>query len=379
MSAANVAHSMSQGAAVMSNEKYINGPKTHVKPKAPLPPDLVRSAIFGSPLPTLATRGPKHIVADANPAFCRLCGQAESELTGRPLDEIVEQAIRDRLSALLDRVYLTGTAETISDHEHTAGSPGPVYWTYTAWAMLDAREKPGGIMLQVSDTTETVLFRNQIATINGELLVAGLRQHEIQEEADRRNVALEVQATTDGLTGLKNHRAFQERLKEEVERTFRYASPLSVLFLDIDNFKQFNDLYGHLAGDSVLRRIGAILRDAARHTDLVARYGGEEFAVILTETDAQGAKVLAERFRAAVENGPWPDLPVTISVGVNTYSQFARDPISLLAGADEALYRSKRQGRNCVTSAGSDNGRGNAVHPDEAARNDDQRDVRQAQ
>jgi diguanylate cyclase (GGDEF)-like protein len=319
----------------------------------PTPPTrrLFRYATYGSPLPLLATEGPKHVVVYANPAFCRLSKRTQEELVGRPYAETMQEAERSRCSALLDRVYHTGQTEALADQEHAALIPPPVYWSYTAWAVLDEEEHPTGVMLQVSDTTEAVLFRQQIATVNAELLVSGLRQHEVTEATHRLNALLEAQATADGLTGLKNHRAFQERLADEVKRSLRYRSPLSVLLLDVDNFKQYNDDYGHLTGDAILRSIGGILSAIARHTDMVARYGGEEFAVILTETDATGAKVLAERFRIAVETAPWSKRPVTVSVGASTFSELTCDPISLIAGADRALYRSKHRGRNCVTSA----------------------------
>ena len=113
-------------------------------------------------------------------------------------------------------------------------------------------------MLQVSDTTEAAVFRQNLGTINEELLVTGLRHHEMAEAMERLNSLLEVRANTDGLTGLKNHRTFHTQLGEEADRSLRYNSPLSVLLLDIDHFKQYNDTYGHLAGDSVLRDLANI-------------------------------------------------------------------------------------------------------------------------
>ena len=164
------------------------------------------------------------------------------------------------------------------------------------------------------------------------------------EEANRR---LEALAVTDGLTGLKNHRAFQERLVEECRRSARYHQPLSLLLLDVDHFKQFNDTFGHPAGDEVLKRVSTILQANVRTTDFVARYGGEEFAILLPETDAPRAIEAAERIRAAVAQEEQPQ--ITVSGGVASLQNSAAMPSLLVQEADRALYVSKSLGRNRVT------------------------------
>lgn len=163
-------------------------------------------------------------------------------------------------------------------------------------------------------------------------------------------------ATIDGLTGLVVHRHFQAKMEEEFRRARRYGKPLSFLMTDIDHFKKFNDTWGHQVGDMVLREVAKIVRDSARDTDLAARYGGEEFAVILPETEPDGAMLFAERLRHGVEsarfNGPKGDLKVTISVGVCSipYHQ-PETPLEMIKLADEALYVCKRNGRNRVERA----------------------------
>lgn len=164
-------------------------------------------------------------------------------------------------------------------------------------------------------------------------------------------------ASTDGLTELYNHRTFQERLEQEVDRVNRYGRPLSLVMIDVDDFKHYNDMYGHPQGDRALQELARLLREASRTSDIVARYGGEEFAIILPETDRVNAQKIGHRLREQVELYPFPGeerLPrgaFTISVGVATHTR-AGTREALLQSADAALYRAKRAGRNRVCVAG---------------------------
>jgi diguanylate cyclase (GGDEF)-like protein/PAS domain S-box-containing protein len=146
-----------------------------------------------------------------------------------------------------------------------------------------------------------------------ELANAELTRQAAQLEA--ANALLHSLATTDGLTGLKNHRAFQERLVEEFERARRYEAPLSVILLDVDQFKQYNDTYGHQEGDRVLKILADVMCNVARETDYLARYGGEEFVILLPNTGREGALRAAERYRSALEAHAWPLRSVTASLG----------------------------------------------------------------
>jgi diguanylate cyclase (GGDEF)-like protein len=170
------------------------------------------------------------------------------------------------------------------------------------------------------------------------------------------NVKLKELATTDSLTTLWNRRAFLEQLDIELERTVRDARPMSLLILDVDHFKPYNDEFGHLAGDEVLRGTARVLREHARRSDFLARIGGEEFGVLLHAADRDGAVRLAERFRRGIETTPWPRRAITMSIGAVTVT--FPNPVprpktparsQLLAEADRALYYSKEQGRNRVT------------------------------
>jgi diguanylate cyclase (GGDEF)-like protein len=164
---------------------------------------------------------------------------------------------------------------------------------------------------------------------------------------------MENQATIDGLTQIPNHRTFQEVLSKELERAGRYGSPLSLLLMDIDHFKSFNDKYGHPVGDLVLKMVAKSIQNSIRGTDFCARYGGEEFVVVLIQTDEQQAAMLAERVRSAVEEMQVQNedtvLRVTVSIGSATFTTDAQTKQQLIDSADKAMYHSKQTGRNRVS------------------------------
>ncbi|HEX4462792.1 MAG TPA: diguanylate cyclase, partial [Polyangia bacterium] len=161
---------------------------------------------------------------------------------------------------------------------------------------------------------------------------------------------MEEMATTDGLTGLVNHRTFQERFSEMLARAERTGGKQALLLTDIDHFKKVNDTYGHPTGDVVLRGVAQVVRDCVRKIDLAARYGGEEFAIVLEGTDAVGARQLAERIRAEVEKQQFPSskgaFGCTLSLGIAVYPDDGRDAKTLIANSDQALYHAKHNGRN---------------------------------
>lgn len=165
------------------------------------------------------------------------------------------------------------------------------------------------------------------------------------------NAELGELAVTDGLTGLNNHRYFMERLNKQFQYAQHSQSPFSILLMDVDQFKKFNDSFGHIAGDQVLKKVGAILKKALRDTDVVARYGGEEFAVVLPAMNAEEAVLIAERLRADIAKAEWEHRMITMSIGVSTYKTEYPDVKSLLESADKALYAAKDSGRNCVRQA----------------------------
>ncbi len=164
---------------------------------------------------------------------------------------------------------------------------------------------------------------------------------------------MEELAVTDGLTGLYNHRYFQQTLEEEIKRAKRTEQEVSLILMDIDFFKSFNDTYGHPAGDEILRSLGRIVREETREIDTPARYGGEEFAVILVDTGIEGAETTARRMRKRIEKAvicyEGKELTVTVSIGFATYPMTATNKAELIDGADKALYQSKTGGRNRCT------------------------------
>jgi diguanylate cyclase (GGDEF)-like protein len=161
-----------------------------------------------------------------------------------------------------------------------------------------------------------------------------------------------IQAITDELTKLYNLRHFLSRLTEEIERSNRYKRPISLAMIDVDHFKNYNDTFGHLKGNKVLKKIALLMEKESRDGDIVARYGGEEFAIIMPETDINQAKVFAERVRSKIEKGLSKTekfgVCVTISIGLAAFPQDADDAAGLIEKADDALYSAKGEGRNCV-------------------------------
>jgi diguanylate cyclase (GGDEF)-like protein len=178
-----------------------------------------------------------------------------------------------------------------------------------------------------------------------------------QRALEAKQKELEEQSVTDALTGLKNRRFFDERLVEEFRRAQRYSDPVSLIMIDLDDFKLVNDKHGHPMGDLVLREAGALIRGSIRDPDICARYGGEEFAVILPKTHMSGALTVAERVwrelgqkvYRRVSDGPKVEVQVTASLGIAFYpSKDITGPDQLLKFADEALYSAKRSGRNMI-------------------------------
>lgn len=207
---------------------------------------------------------------------------------------------------------------------------------------------PCAVVATFADITERRRHEDLIAE-----QIMQIQEHTATLEAQKReletvNAELETLALRDGLTGLSNRRAFGQRLTLEMGRATRYGLPLSLLLLDVDSFKEYNDTFGHIAGDEVLRMLSHVLQTEGRETDFFARYGGEEFVVILPHTDSEGAMIVAERIRSVISQADWPCRPITASLGAATLLPNMETEESLVNAADQALYAAKAAGRNRV-------------------------------
>lgn len=266
----------------------------------------------------------------ANVAFLELIGMSAPEVLGRTDQQLWEGEAALRFSEC-ERVARQQGA-SYSDAELIPRKNGDSrYWQVHRF-MLKGTSLLACVGLDITDWKS-----------NQQQLMAS------QELLKRSLESLEVLSVTDGLTGLHNRRAFEDKLKEEFERARRYNLPLSLLMLDADRFKEFNDSCGHPAGDHLLKDIALILKQNARANDVAARYGGDEFAVILPNTDSKVAFHLAERLRRAAKMLCNEGRLVTISVGVAALKTEMQDAHGLLVAADNALYDAKRKGRNRVS------------------------------
>lgn len=188
-----------------------------------------------------------------------------------------------------------------------------------------------------------------------EILIQKLESNNV--ELERVNHLLKQLAIRDGLTGLYNHRHFQELLNDEVIRSKRHHREFSLIFLDVDLFKQYNDAHGHPQGDQLLKDIGRIIEKCVLPTDIVARYGGEEFVVLLPEAPKDRVQRVAEEIRLQVESFPFagreaqPLEKITVSLGIATFPHNGNDGPALLHSADTALYQAKQSGRNAIREA----------------------------
>jgi diguanylate cyclase (GGDEF)-like protein len=208
-------------------------------------------------------------------------------------------------------------------------------------------EDVGGLMREVARILD--VLRQQAGQVHD----YGARFEAINEELRNANLRLREMSLTDELTEVGNRRNFDMRLREEMSRSTRFGHAFSLLMIDIDAFKRFNDEFGHPRGDTALRALGALMRSVSREGDVPCRVGGEEFAFILPETGKADATTFAERFRRGVEGAitaPDGSYSLTVSVGLAAFPEDGKTPEEIVWAADSALYESKRAGRNRVTA-----------------------------
>ncbi len=256
------------------------------------------------------------------------------------------------------------SSEMVETIVRDCGHP-PVDWSYIgangserhfACNVFALRNEKGELIGAISANLDITERRDAQSRIEDQMEQINeiAKQLEVQKAAlEDANAQLALRADTDGLTNLLNHRRLQGDLEAHFSECRETGRPLSVILMDVDKFKAFNDSFGHPAGDDVLRKFASILKGKSRDGEVVARYGGEEFAVILDGCPKDKAIVAAERFRQAIEDEVWDHRPVTASFGVATLDDSVESPRELLMRSDSALYFSKENGRNKVSHYGA--------------------------
>jgi diguanylate cyclase (GGDEF)-like protein/PAS domain S-box-containing protein len=280
--------------------------------------------------------GPDLLQRYVSPSSLQLFGWIPQEMIGLPAEDFVSPEDHHVIAATVARLH-AGETDNVTARVRILRKDGAKVWVEAKPRLLrdSVTGKPGDTVLIIRDIMEQKRLEDQLSAM----------------------------ALTDGLTGLANRRAFDVALNEAWRRTLREGTQMSLLLLDIDRFKGFNDRYGHQVGDDCLRAVATSVKGAARRPgDLAARYGGEELALILPGTDTVGASEVAEAARSAVEalRLPYAENPegggfVTVSIGSATalsrVGGTMRMPEGLLVAADGALYKAKHNGRNCVDTA----------------------------
>ena len=282
---------------------------------------------------------------DVNPAFERMYGLRAADVVGRRLAEVFPGANKEPVNwiKILGEVAITRQPITIEAYFKGGDK----------WIRLEAYSPEQGFVASVmQDITESKRSEEQLKNYSDELTITNMKLTDLNEELKRIS-------SSDGMTGIANRRYFDEYLEREWQRAKREKVPLTLVMLDVDFFKSYNDTYGHMAGDECLKLIASMLKALPKRTaDVVARYGGEEFAIVLPNTDRRGAAVVGEKVRVGVEKlgvehkASSISKHVTVSVGVAVIvpKQDDLSPI-IVATADRALYQAKVGGRNQIKVA----------------------------
>jgi diguanylate cyclase (GGDEF)-like protein/PAS domain S-box-containing protein len=267
-----------------------------------------------------------------NRSFAQRFGVSEYAWLGRTDEQLWSRSLTKSVRTHDLEVMAGGTM--VETEEHIRNTDGTV--SSLRSFKFPCHDSAGNVLLAgvAVDVSEEVAHKAELE-----------RYHRELEEA---NDQLRKLAVTDELTGLRNRRSFEERLVMEFSLARRRKRELSVLLVDVDNFKSINDRWGHAAGDDVLRRLGTILRTTVRLPDLPARYGGEEFVVLLPDSGEESAMGLARRVMQRVAAEEWENEPLTISVGMAAMNESLENGFQLVELADEALYAAKRAGKNRV-------------------------------
>lgn len=311
---------------------------------------ILSQIVEGNPVATIVIDA-QHRVTHWNRACAALTGVPASEVIGK--SEQWRAFYPQPRPILGDMIVSGATAQAIEEFYAGKFRPSPlIEGAYEAEDFFPAFGQGGRWLFFTAAPLRDASGR-VIGAI--ETLQDATERHRAEDALKESEARYRLLSQTDGLTGLFNRRHLQHCLQGEVERASRYGRPLSLLMIDCDHFKTINDTWGHLTGDRVLQELAVQIRASLRACDRAFRYGGEEFVVLLSETQGEDARLLAERLREGLGGlarlyGPGATSPFTVSIGVAEYCP-GETEYALLSRADTAVYEAKRRGRNCVVVA----------------------------
>ena len=269
--------------------------------------------------------------------------------TGARADIIKREAenVGERVAS---KVLQNGRAFVVQDTAAARFPPAPAEWNYKTKSFISypviIGERKIGVLNFTDKATGEIYDEFDLAlldTLAPQIAVA------IDRAALKRKAGeFEQLSVTDALTGLLNRRYLEERVAEEIKRSHRHGFQMCLMMIDVDEFKSYNDNFGHPQGDKALKIVAQKLKETLRGADVASRYGGEEFSILLPQTTTGEAKIIAERIRQKIENTKFPNRRVTISIGIAGSSSKVNLTEDLIAAADSALYKAKREGRNNV-------------------------------
>ncbi|HVF31042.1 MAG TPA: diguanylate cyclase [Pyrinomonadaceae bacterium] len=266
---------------------------------------------------------------------------------GARVNLFAEPGIGDRISKL---VLEDGNPVIVEDITRIGIRAAPTAWQYKTASFLSYPITIGdrriGVMNFTDKASGEIFGERDLELLQaiGPQIAVAIDRTVLKDKAGE----FEQLSVTDALTGLLNRRYLEKRLSEEIQRSKRHRFPMSLMMLDVDEFKSYNDMFGHPAGDAALKIVANVLQDVLRGADVAARYGGEEFAVLLPQTTLTEAAAIAERLRQRIEHTEFPKRRVTVSIGIASCSNETDTPADIVAAADHALYEAKDHGRNNV-------------------------------